>query len=345
MKKVIHLIPYDGTGGVEIAARSMQHVKCADLDFSVQSIYPHVPGYEERHVTFGIRPLLEAFSRTRRQRPEVLIVSLWRACIVGALVKMARPRLRLVLMLHSTRDAHWLDRLFTRATGFLAQEWWGDSAATVDERLRGSPRKTKRVISFVTRRLEPAQGHSLSPTFIFWGRISAIKGIDRAIRIFSRIRLSHPGARFVIIGPDGGALAELQALVQASGLQESVLFKGEMDMAQICEQAASACFYLQASKYEGMAMSVVEAMQLGLVPVVTPVGEIRNYCRAGHNAILIHSDDAVVDEILGVLADAKQYSVLRQRAVATWHDQPLYADSMLQACRAALDRADGRSSP
>lgn len=345
MKRVIHLIPYDGTGGVEVAARSMQHVGRADLDFSVQSIYPHVAGYEERQETFGIRPLLQAFSRIHRQNPDVLIVSLWRACIVGALVKIARPRLRLVLMLHSTRDAHWVDRFFTRLAGFLAQEWWGDSAATVNERLRGSPRKPKRVISFVTRRLEPGPVQPVTPTFIFWGRISEIKRIDRAIRIFAHILSSTPGARFVIIGPDGGALAELQSLVQALDLQESVFFKGEMDMARICEQAASSCFYLQSSKYEGMAMSVVEAMQLGLVPVVTPVGEIRNYCRSGHNAILVQSDEAAVEEILQVLADPMKYAFLRQQAVVTWRDQPLYADSMLQACRAALERVEaGRSS-
>lgn len=345
MKKVVHLIPYDGTGGVEVAARSMRHVKCADLDFSVQSIYAHVAGYEERQATFGIRPLLQAFSRTRGQCPDVLIVSLWRACIVGVLVKIARPRLRLVLMLHSTRDAHWADRLFTRAAGFLAQEWWGDSAATMNERLRGSPRKPKRVISFVTRRLQPVQRRPVTPTFIFWGRISAIKGIDRAIRIFSRVLQSAPGASFVIIGPDGGALAELQALVQALGLEESVLFRGEMDLRQICEQAASACFYLQASEYEGMAMSVVEAMQLGLVPVVTPVGEIGNYCRSGRDAILIHSDDAAVAEILEVLADPAKYGALHQQAAVTWRDQPLYADSMLQACRAALERVDAGGAP
>ena len=43
------------------------------------------------------------------------------------------------------------------------------------------------------------------------------------------------------------------------------------------KKLANASFYLQTSKFEGFAMSVVESMMMGLVPVVTPVGEIGRY--------------------------------------------------------------------
>lgn len=336
MKKVVHLIPYDGTGGVEIAARSMRGLRCADLEFTVQSIYPHVPRYQDRQVTYGMRPLLRALSRMRAQSPDLLIVSLWRACIVGSVLKLTRPSMRLVLFLHSTKHAHWLDRTFTTLTGWLADEWWGDSAATVNERLPGAARATKRVISFVTRKLEPVAPVSVAPKFIFWGRLTEVKGIDRAIRLFARLAADRPDARFVIIGPDGGALQDLQELVDRAGLRDAVVFAGERDIGGICREAASACFYLQASRYEGMAMSVVEAMQLGLVPVVTPVGEIRNYCHDGENAVLIHSDDAMLAAVRALLDDPARYRNMQQRATATWQDNVLYSESMLQACRSAL---------
>lgn len=345
MNKVIHLIPYDGTGGVEVAARSMQGIDCPDLDFSIQCIYPHVRGYQERSDTFGPGPVLRAFLRTRAQEADMLIVSLWRACIVGLLVKLFQPRLKLVLMLHSTKNAHWLDRFVTSLTGRVANEWWGDSTATVNERLPGSPRKTKRVISFVTRRLHPTAATVVAPAFIFWGRISSIKGIDRALAIFGEIAKRHPGASLRLIGPDGGARAGLQALAEKMGLAVAVQFPGEMSMDQIQEEAASACFYLQASRYEGMAMSVVEAMQLGLIPVVTAVGEIRNYCRNGENAILIKSDEAAVDDVLKVLADRERYTALQNEAVAMWLGKSLYADSMLAACRTALTNTTTGSVP
>lgn len=91
-------------------------------------------------------------------------------------------------------------------------------------------------------------------------------------------------------------------------------------------------FYLQTSDLEGMAMSVLEAMQLGLVPVVTPVGEIASYCRHQENSLLITSDRQAVDDILGLLNNSRMYEQLRERAIATWTDKPLYSESVVQAC-------------
>jgi glycosyltransferase involved in cell wall biosynthesis len=253
-------------------------------------------------------------------------------------VKLARPSTRLVLMLHNTRDAHWLDRWVTRATAYVADEWWGDSAASLNERIKVPPKKSKRVISFVTRALDRVVSDSPKPNFIFWGRISPQKGVDRAVRLFSKILLVHPQAKFIVIGPDGGALEAVLSVVKELGIGPSVQFKGELSIEQISVEAASASFYLQTSYYEGMAMSVVEAMQLGLVPVVAPVGEIANYCGNLENAILVDCFDAPPQALFHVLDDSVTYAALSASASATWADQPLYAQSVLSACEAILKR-------
>jgi glycosyltransferase involved in cell wall biosynthesis len=82
-----------------------------------------------------------------------------------------------------------------------------------------------------------------------------------------------------------------------------------------------------------MAMSVVEAMQLGLVPVVAPVGEIRRYCRSAVNAVVVGDTDEAVAEVLRLLADANAWRALREGALATWRDGPLYADAVAAQCR------------
>lgn len=343
MIKVIHLIPYDGIGGVEVAARSLRGVHRSGLDFSVQSVYQNVAGYHNRQETFGLSPLFHAFFNIRAQQPDLLIVSLWRACLIGILVKVFRPRTRLVLMLHSTRNAHWLDKAITDLAASLATELWADSEATLRQRLKESSHKIRRVISFVTRRLEPMPEKPPEPTFIFWGRLNAHKRVDRAIHLFSRITETLAGARFIIIGPDGGAFSNARATVDELRLQDKVSFRGELEFGDICSASSSASFYLQTSNHEGMAMSVVEAMQLGLVPVVTPVGEIQNYCRHGKNAIVITTHEAAVQDVRQVLADPGLYAVMRAAAVATWRHSPIYADSMLDACESAM--AGGAAAP
>ncbi|MDA3834966.1 MAG: glycosyltransferase family 4 protein [Spirochaetales bacterium] len=334
--KVIHLIPYDGIGGVETAARSMVGIKQEQLDFQVAYIYRSANSNRQHFATFNPLQLLRAIFRTLSQKPDLLILSLWRSCIVGIFVKLLRPRVRLVIFLHFPKHVHWLDRFLTRLTARFATQIWADSQETLAQRLPDSPTEKGRVISFVTHHVPALEDRPVNPVFIFWGRIHPQKGIDRALGIFAAVRAAYPTARFLIIGPDGGDLGRIQKLANDMGLSATVSFLGGMDFNDIMHQAEKASFYLQTSVLEGMAMAVVEAMQLGLVPVVTPVGEIANYCRHGENALVVRSDEVVVSEILALLNDNRGFTRLRNNAVAAWAQKPLYPESVLQACRAIL---------
>lgn len=336
MFKVIHLIPYDGTGGVESAARSMINVVDDDIDFSIEYIFPTVSGKKQRYITYNPFYIFSATGHLVSQKPDLLIVSLWRSCLIALFVKFFVKRTRILLLLHSPQPAHFFDSLLTYLTVKKAFQIWADSQATLDQRLPKNIFANGRVISFLINRLKPFERHVLSPIFIYWGRIHLQKGLEKSIRIFAAIQNHYPLARYLIIGPDGGDLARLQRLVYSMNLDNAVSFLGEMDFDQIQQNAQQASFYLQASELEGMALSVVEAMQLGLVPVVTPVGEIANYCRHYQNALLVNSVDEVAIDISTVLENSNLYEELSQNAIRTWAGQPLYSESVLAACRDAL---------
>jgi glycosyltransferase involved in cell wall biosynthesis len=170
------------------------------------------------------------------------------------------------------------------------------------------------------------------PTFIFWGRLAAQKNLARAVTFFHQIWRARPDARFTVIGPDSGELAGLRSQCAALGIADSVQFTGALEFSDIQNKASQHTFYLQTSDYEGMAMAVVESMQFGLVPVVTPVGEIGSYCRPGHNAIIVDDDEKTAGHVLGLLEDAETYQLLRANAVRTWRDKPLYRNAMLAEC-------------
>jgi glycosyltransferase involved in cell wall biosynthesis len=332
MKNIVHLLPYDGIGGVETAARSMVEVPLADFNFHVDYIFK-LTACRETLGTFSPLPILGAIRWIVAKPPDVLIASLWRACIVGVCAKLLRPRLKLVLFLHYPADVHWVDNVITRLAGFLADFVWADSLATLARRLPNLPPAKGRVISFVTARIAENHARPVRPVFVFWGRIHLQKGLERALAIFAAVREHYPTARFIVIGPDGGDLARVEKLASDLDLTGAVQFLGGVDFSTIAQQASSAGFYLQTSSLEGMAMSVVEAMQLGLVPVVTPVGEIAQYCQHGLNALIVESNAAAVDEIVALLKDDQRYQRLRKNAVDTWAEKPLYAESVLQACR------------
>lgn len=336
MSLVAHLIPYHGIGGVERAAATMTQVASDVLDFRVETIFPE-PIAANRWVIGHPLFYIQTVRRLWRAAPDVLIVSLWRAYAVGVVIKILRPRTRLVVFLHSTEDVHALDRFFAHLSARLASMVWADSSDTLTRRIPGLPADMGRVISFVTERLEAIPVRPLRPVFAFWGRVHAQKGLALALRLFAAIRSKRPDAQFFVIGPDGGDLAYIRKLVDKLGLSSCVQFLGAMNFSQIREVAERASFYLQTSELEGMAMSVVEAMQLGLVPVVTPVGEIARYARAGENAVVITDDAIAVSEVLALLDDESRYQTLRTKAIAYWLDKPLYKDDILRTCREVLD--------
>ncbi len=335
VKKIIHLAPRNGIGGVESAVRSMEKVKHDKIDFKVDYIVKVVANARpwQKWVAFiSPIPLLSAVRRIISDDTDVLIVSLWRSAIVGILVKCLRPKIKLVVFIHAATDVHWLDFIVTRLAMSFALEVWTDSDASLRERFPYLDPKRCRVISFITRRFEALPAHEARPDFIFWGRITALKGLDHALRIFAEVVKHYSDARFWIIGPDEGLLQTTQQLSKSMGLMDNVFFLGPATSKELEANALKATFYLQTSLSEGMAMSVVEAMQMGLVPIVTPVGEIPAYCGHSFNALIVKSDQQVVNNVRGLLDCDKKYQNIRQNAIATWKDAPLYADSVLQSC-------------
>jgi glycosyltransferase involved in cell wall biosynthesis len=335
--KIAHLIPYDGIGGVEIAASSMPCGQYPRFEFQRDFIFPDTHSSAPRGSTFNPIPFLGSIRRYLDNDVDILVVSLWRAALVGLCAKILRPSLKLVVFIHNSRDAHFVDYLVTRIAVRWAYKVWSDSEASWKNRLSPHLLPKPRIISFVARKMEPLPDASLAPEFVFWGRLSTQKDLPRALQIFAGVYRRYQHARYHIIGPDGGQLEEIQRECKSLGVSEAVMFYGPQDFAGIRRIATAKCFYLQTSAYEGMAMSVVEAMQMGLVPVVTPAGEIRTYCRHNQNSILVHENEQAVSDIVRVIESEDGFSALKTAAIAHWANEKLYCESIVEASNELVD--------
>lgn len=344
MTRIVHLIPQDGIGGVEVAARSMAERDGLGHDFTLLLIAG--PTLATNCSTVFASPFrsasnplaqLRAVRLVLRIRPDVLVCSLWRSIPAALLVRLLRPRMKLAFFLHVDRAVHPLDALLTRAAIWAADEVWADSAATLAARKVAKP---SRVISFVTTRLAVADRPGIEPLpqFVTWSRINRQKGIDRSIRLIESLIAHGVAASLDIWGPDGGELRCLEALVASLKLGERVQFRGILPHAALPAEASRARYFLQLSRFEGMAIGCVEAMQLGLVPVVTAVGEMAHYVIPGENGIVIDPDrlDDAAREVAALIADPPRFFAMRQRAIDRWRSAPLYADDV---CAAAIELA------
>jgi len=347
------LVPYDTVGGVETALRSIPsdwdglagpvHLRRAYLvTHSAVEIFPddwHGARVSVNHPLAHWRLLRAAL----KSRPDLVIASLWRSCPSFIALKLLRPRTKSVLFLHSAVDVHVFDRVLNRLAMWLADEIWADSTSTLEARAPKGAQGRSRVLSFLTQR--PAAAAKTSPetvaigpapTFVYWGRLQGEKNLERALDVFAAIHHRLPEARFDIFGPDRGALVSLEQQVATLGLKEAVRFLGACPQDELLQRARSYSFYLQTSRFEGMAMSVIEAMAIGVVPVVTPVGEIPRYCHDGESGLHVTTPEETANRVAELMADPARWAAVSTAAAKTWVGARIFSDDYREACNALL---------
>ncbi|MBX3479447.1 MAG: glycosyltransferase [Caulobacter sp.] len=337
---LLHVIPQDGLGGAEIAARRAavaEPDRLTVLTLAGPLAGPPLPNIKAPGALHPFSPLA-AFRAGRMARNyPVAVFSLWKSALAMLACALLAPRTRRVLFLHSDRRVHLSDTMATWLGARLAHEIWADSRNTLDGLAGLAPTGTPgRVISFLLENRAGMVRTTPRPRFIYWGRLNPLKRLDRVVDLFARIARNRPDARLTLIGPDAGSEAALKAQTEGLGLTDKVAFTGALDMTAITELAADHDIFLQLSEQEGAAMSLIEAMQLGLVPVVTPVGEMPAYVDPGVSG-LIYRDEAQAAAEIGVLLDNPAlFAAISAAAVDHWAGGRLYQDDVIAA---ALDLA------
>jgi glycosyltransferase involved in cell wall biosynthesis len=345
--EVLHILPEYGTGGAEVAALSAafaDHGQVRLLFLSGSGLLQPAARLRvcEGCHPMGIKAIRTAMRTVRQQRPQVVIVSLWKSLPVLLALRAMRLRPRLVHLLHADRPKHRIDQLAHAIMLRACDAVWADSSTTLDSRYPPNRRtKPTRVVSFLVRRIDAPTRSEPAARFIFWGRLARQKQVEQSIEIFARIAEHHASATFTIIGRDDGTRASAESRARELGVADRVVFTGELGFEEICKLAEEASFYLQTSTFEGMAMSVVEAMQLGLVPVVTPVGEIARYCRHLENAVVFRGLDQTAGDVRAALADPSLYRRLSAAAVNTWERAPLYREDIVAAASEIVSHPRG----
>jgi len=341
MTRVLHIIPDDGIGGVELAARfaARRHHGLVRLLFLDGE--PTDPVDQLEHAVYaggrpgGLATALFALREARRMRPDVIVFSLWKTWLAFLLIRLFGPRARLVVFLHLAESRHVIDAIVTGLNRRLAHAVWADSLQTLRSRIGAAAESPRaRAISFVLHKPEGRIRRRPAPHFIYWGRIKHQKRIDRTVRLIASLGETHPDAELTLIGPDGGRLNDVKRLAEELGVADRVHFLGPRTFDEIEVLAGPASFFVQLSDFEGMAMASVEAMQLGLVPVVTPVGEVARYCRHGENAIVYIGHDQAVRDIDALLRDPPAFERLSEAAIAQWRDAPMYDEDFMAAADA-----------
>lgn len=281
-----------------------------------------------------------------RFAPDVMICSLWRASLLGIIAKKLRPQVRFVSFIHNTAFFHRFDQLFSQAAIRRADTIFTDSQATATF-VTGQfkPSVPVEVISFFTSHSPDFKAapplNNQDVRFMFLGRINAIKNLPLAIDTTRYLTDRGYNASLDIYGRNDGMLETVTEYIRTKQLESRVRFRGEVNGSRKQELFRNYNFLIQLSTNEGMAMSVAEAMQNGLVCFVTAVGEIPNYAADMKTAIFadISTTEAfgnALKKLESVIADPRIYDRISSDSYESFKTVGTYSESLVRNIRKVL---------
>jgi glycosyltransferase involved in cell wall biosynthesis len=101
------------------------------------------------------------------------------------------------------------------------------------------------------------------------GRLDPVKNLHLLLQTHAFLVSKHPHVNTVIVG-DGPERAALEAHVQSLGVQDSIIFAGYR--ADVRALMPAFDLYVNTSSYEGVSLTILEAMATALPVVATRVG-------------------------------------------------------------------------
>jgi glycosyltransferase involved in cell wall biosynthesis len=120
------------------------------------------------------------------------------------------------------------------------------------------------------------------------GRLAEQKGLEYLIRAAALLRRGMPAARIVLAG-DGPLGRELAELVASLGLEDAVALLGHRS--DIGDLLAASDLVVLPSLWEGLSISLLEAMAAARPVVTTSIGSNREVTNDGEAAVLVPPKD------------------------------------------------------
>jgi glycosyltransferase involved in cell wall biosynthesis len=280
-------------GGVEVGVLSLLKSKL-NSDYRVMTVGGCNPNIysslseDEKSRLYICNGYFKAFLLLIKLKPSVVVSSLWRAHFVSLLYKIIKPSINRIHFLHVVGFAHIVDKIIFKLSMCLTDFVFCDSVESQSYFTTLYNQKKSVVIPMNVSFSNEKKIINFNPiNFVFVGRFCKQKNIFKSIDFIKELNEQGVIASFDLYGRDDGELDALTRYVSENELTNLVHFHDSLLPTVIESEMRKYNYYLQTSYREGMAISVFQAIKNGLLPVVTPVGEIEKYTKDGYNAFYL----------------------------------------------------------
>ena len=335
--KVLQVIPYFCFGGAETMCENLSYGLAAlGHTVTVVSLYNEQTPIAQRLEQAGIRVVYldkklgldfsmvpKLVKIMRREKPDVVHTHLDVIKYAAAAAKISGVR-RCIHTVHNVAYEEAEGRLQKIINTVYFKLGWSVPVAL-------SPEVLRTIVSFYGLKEEqvpmifngvelgncrPKEQYSLGePACILHvGRFNDQKNHKGLLEAFAEIVKSRPNCCLKLIG-DGSLQQEMEQYAEKLGIREKVSFLGNQTSVYPFLQEADV--FLLPSKFEGMPMSIIEAMGTGLPIVASAVGGVPDMLRDGESGMLVSIDPKeVAKAVLTVLEQEDLRKKLGTNALA-----------------------------
>jgi len=155
------------------------------------------------------------------------------------------------------------------------------------------------------------RGPELAPHAISVARLSPEKDFATLLRAIPRVLQSVPNFMLTIVG-NGSEYQPMETLINELSIGNAVQLLGERS--DIPELLSKAGFFVSSSKTEGISLTLLEAMAVGLPIVATSVGGNPEIVGDGETGKLVPSEnsDAIADAIIGMCQEQDAWPAMSE---------------------------------
>jgi glycosyltransferase involved in cell wall biosynthesis len=180
-----------------------------------------------------------------------------------------------------SRVLRWLTRRILRACALTTS----DSEHMAAE-MRALGARTVSVFPFGLERMPPPSP-AKAPWHCFANRgLEPIYRPERVLAAFAALAAQQPEAQLVVAN-DGSLRSALEARARQSDLAGRVSFVGRLDAAAQDREYARATWYLSLPASDSVAVSVLEAMAHGCIPILSDLPANHELVRPGDNGLIL----------------------------------------------------------
>lgn len=160
--------------------------------------------------------------------------------------------------------------------------------------------------------------HSVNKAYdlVLTARLSKVKQVDLLLDILACLKKQNITCNALVIG-DGPLFASLKNYAETLGISERVNFVGHQD--DVLSWLHQSKIYILTSRSEGLALSMLEGLKVGLPAIVPNVGDLSDVLIDGFNGALIerHSVDDFALQISTLLSSAQLLEKYSHNAIAS----------------------------